>query len=211
MRKDLHTKPRRWQHDSEVNECPHCQVTFTFITRKHHCRLCGFVVCNSCSKHQSPLPTLGYDKSVRVCDKCIFKYISSESSAFASKLRFPRSVTTPTGFKNSQYRIFGLNITNLSSKIEKQGVNSSCALLPSAIKTESIKNQLAFNGLENAVGNAFDQSDFLFGAQKSGEEKSIAGSFICPAIPKLWVPLDYALACFGCSKNFELSAYLRHQ
>ena len=33
------------------------------------------------------------------------------------------------------------------------------------------KNQLAFNGLVNTVGNAFDQSDFLFGAQKSGEEK----------------------------------------
>ncbi|KAA1111297.1 carboxypeptidase Y-deficient [Puccinia graminis f. sp. tritici] len=37
----------RWQEDGEVKECKYCQTAFGLRIRKHHCRLCGSVVCFS--------------------------------------------------------------------------------------------------------------------------------------------------------------------
>lgn len=45
-----------WQPDSEVSSCPICHVDFRFYIRKHHCRKCGRVVCNSCSPHRITIP-----------------------------------------------------------------------------------------------------------------------------------------------------------
>ncbi|KAK9360924.1 FYVE zinc finger-domain-containing protein [Lipomyces starkeyi] len=36
-----------WQDDKDVQDCPYCEQKFTFSLRKHHCRLCGNVVCAS--------------------------------------------------------------------------------------------------------------------------------------------------------------------
>ncbi|KAK4236758.1 hypothetical protein C8A03DRAFT_45286 [Achaetomium macrosporum] len=46
----------RWQPDSEVTYCPFCGTQFSFFVRKHHCRKCGRVVCNSCSPHRITIP-----------------------------------------------------------------------------------------------------------------------------------------------------------
>lgn len=38
---------------------------------KHHCRACGYGICESCSKHRLPVPSKGYiTNAVRVCDRC---------------------------------------------------------------------------------------------------------------------------------------------
>lgn len=46
----------RWQPDAEVTMCPICRTQFSFFIRKHHCRKCGRVVCNSCSPHRITIP-----------------------------------------------------------------------------------------------------------------------------------------------------------
>lgn len=35
-----------WQSDSQVKLCPLCYSTFNFFTRRHHCRICGRIVCD---------------------------------------------------------------------------------------------------------------------------------------------------------------------
>lgn len=35
----------QWHSDAEHSRCEDCDVAFTFFTRRHHCRLCGFVLC----------------------------------------------------------------------------------------------------------------------------------------------------------------------
>lgn len=35
-----------WEDDADVMNCPYCKQTFSKLgIRKHHCRLCGKVVC----------------------------------------------------------------------------------------------------------------------------------------------------------------------
>ena len=45
----------RWIPDEDKNECMICGVNFTFFNRRHHCRSCGWVVCDSCSRHRLAL------------------------------------------------------------------------------------------------------------------------------------------------------------
>ncbi|KAK9462389.1 FYVE zinc finger-domain-containing protein [Lipomyces oligophaga] len=47
-----------WQEDSSVIDCPYCERRFTFAMRKHHCRLCGKLVCASQDSGCSTIVTL---------------------------------------------------------------------------------------------------------------------------------------------------------
>lgn len=38
-----------WLDGTTVTRCPSCTATFNFARRQHHCRLCGCIMCNSCS------------------------------------------------------------------------------------------------------------------------------------------------------------------
>jgi hypothetical protein len=39
----------QWVSDSQVKACTRCQAPFTFVRRRHHCRVCGLIFCNSCT------------------------------------------------------------------------------------------------------------------------------------------------------------------
>lgn len=38
--------------------------------RQHHCRNCGRALCASCSAQRIPIPPMGFEFEVRVCDPC---------------------------------------------------------------------------------------------------------------------------------------------
>ncbi|XP_058102192.1 uncharacterized protein LOC131246269 [Magnolia sinica] len=54
-----------------VDAChgPGCSSQFTFLNRKHHCRRCGGLFCNSCTQQRMVLRGQG-DSPVRICDPC---------------------------------------------------------------------------------------------------------------------------------------------
>ncbi|KAG7391785.1 hypothetical protein PHYPSEUDO_003405 [Phytophthora pseudosyringae] len=49
--------------------CYLCLKTFTVFRRKHHCRVCGDVVCSSCSEMKTLRQSNG-NKDVRLCSQC---------------------------------------------------------------------------------------------------------------------------------------------
>lgn len=61
----------RWVDNSERRECAVCYRRFHQLTRRrHHCRLCGEVICRDCSVHKdADLPTLG-PTLLRICLTC---------------------------------------------------------------------------------------------------------------------------------------------
>ncbi|KAI8991335.1 FYVE zinc finger-domain-containing protein [Mycotypha africana] len=75
----------KWEDDASVRACPYCESIFTLINRKHHCRLCGKVVCGNikCSK-MIPLFTdmssdtfddtpVGDTRACRDCQRYVFR------------------------------------------------------------------------------------------------------------------------------------------
>lgn len=63
-----------WKSDNSSDSCEVCQISFTLINRRHHCRNCGSLVCHSCSKKKlilhTEIETNEMNQPVRVCDIC---------------------------------------------------------------------------------------------------------------------------------------------
>ncbi|KAM9409143.1 pleckstrin homology domain-containing family F member 2-like [Pholidichthys leucotaenia] len=59
-----------WIPDHATPNCMHCTRKFTVTHRRHHCRKCGFVVCDSCSRNRRMIENIDMTKPVRVCDTC---------------------------------------------------------------------------------------------------------------------------------------------
>ncbi|KAI7889716.1 uncharacterized protein EV154DRAFT_513843 [Mucor mucedo] len=77
-----------WIPDNETNQCQfqlhnrrrRCQIEFTFFQRKHHCRRCGYIMCQKHSANRLPLFSSSKIHSTtgqwsRVCDNCFHDLI----------------------------------------------------------------------------------------------------------------------------------------
>ena len=51
-------------------QCHTCSSRFTLFLRKHHCRQCGRIFCDNCSRARRKLRNSPSDELVRVCDGC---------------------------------------------------------------------------------------------------------------------------------------------
>jgi hypothetical protein len=45
-----------WKPDSAATRCEICDVSFSLLTRRHHCRNCGGLFCNTCTKDRALVP-----------------------------------------------------------------------------------------------------------------------------------------------------------
>jgi hypothetical protein len=59
-----------WIVNDDIDECMVCGNEFYFFRRKHHCRSCGNLVCDSCSPHYVVVEELKELGEVRVCVQC---------------------------------------------------------------------------------------------------------------------------------------------
>ncbi|XP_076270633.1 rab GTPase-binding effector protein 1-like isoform X2 [Rhynchophorus ferrugineus] len=73
----------RWQHEEDVDECPHCRNPFTNTKKKTHCRHCGQIYCQSClTKSVQSGPNL---RPSRVCDVCHTLLVKSSAPYFSKE------------------------------------------------------------------------------------------------------------------------------
>eukprot|EP01114_Cavostelium_apophysatum_P020893 TRINITY_DN7136_c0_g1_i2.p1 TRINITY_DN7136_c0_g1~~TRINITY_DN7136_c0_g1_i2.p1 ORF type:complete len:537 (+),score=125.57 TRINITY_DN7136_c0_g1_i2:56-1666(+) len=65
----------QWANDENIYYCSKCDTEFGLFTRRHHCRKCGGIFCDNCTRFRMVLDS--YDKEpVRVCQAC---YISNDT------------------------------------------------------------------------------------------------------------------------------------
>lgn len=65
-----------WIPDNVTTTCMQCQIRFSIIKRRHHCRACGQVLCSACCSMRAKLEYMG-DVEARVCTECERKLNSS--------------------------------------------------------------------------------------------------------------------------------------
>eukprot|EP00930_Biecheleria_cincta_P021014 TRINITY_DN15663_c0_g1_i1.p1 TRINITY_DN15663_c0_g1~~TRINITY_DN15663_c0_g1_i1.p1 ORF type:complete len:282 (-),score=50.81 TRINITY_DN15663_c0_g1_i1:49-894(-) len=70
------SKPGRenWVPDNAVSSCKECNAAFSWFTRKHHCRSCGCIFCDNCTKYRIQVKrshyAVGEEKQKRACAAC---------------------------------------------------------------------------------------------------------------------------------------------
>ena len=67
-------------HTQPQSQCDRCGSPFSLIKRKHVCRACSRIICQSCSTHAVHLDNSPYNEPVRVCDDCYTRIRSNDSS-----------------------------------------------------------------------------------------------------------------------------------
>ena len=67
---------KEWVADEEAGSCMVCNTSFTMFLRRHHCRMCGCLVCAKCSESRVMVPSID-TCDVRVCDGCVWGKDSS--------------------------------------------------------------------------------------------------------------------------------------
>lgn len=157
-------------------QCPGCDVYFSAIKRRHHCRLCGDVFCDSCSNNRCLLPLSGpeFQSPVRVCDQCnsdINKsnYFSMRRYLPALQLFDPTKPlpTVGTTETKSLKNIFNLDSEKIDSESssEYSGVTEEqvCAAISSLIS---------------------DLDDVLMDATSFHEKVTIPANILIPAISR---------------------------
>lgn len=80
-----------WQSDEDAPHCRHCKKGFSWFFRRHHCRSCGYIFCNDCTKKTSPVPQRGLLSPERVCEACfaLLRRGSTPQHSTASSLLVP--------------------------------------------------------------------------------------------------------------------------
>lgn len=71
-----------WMNDNASTSCMLCNVTFTLFLRRHHCRGCGCLVCDQCSKGR--VRASKTESAQRACDRCVVTLFRPSSSASAA-------------------------------------------------------------------------------------------------------------------------------
>jgi hypothetical protein len=63
---------KSWTPDRQCSECQVCRRGFTAVRRRHHCRLCGQLLCYECSAYRASKGIGGeiFKSPQRACAKC---------------------------------------------------------------------------------------------------------------------------------------------
>jgi len=55
-----------WQDEADISNCKNCDLEFSLLKRKKHCRVCGCIFCSNCTKHKVD--------GERACDACYVRH-----------------------------------------------------------------------------------------------------------------------------------------
>ncbi|GMF32309.1 unnamed protein product [Phytophthora lilii] len=101
---------QEWVNDAQRTNCSLCVQSFGMLKRRHHCRVCGEVVCSACTVFKMVKGDQDVAAKVRVCKACLAKSGSSIGNG-AGNPNF--GSTMIGGFSNPSARMVSSNGTEL--------------------------------------------------------------------------------------------------
>ncbi|XP_069782164.1 WD repeat and FYVE domain-containing protein 3 isoform X4 [Narcine bancroftii] len=79
------TAADHWIKDDGGDCCSGCSVRFSLTERRHHCRNCGQLFCQKCSRFQSEVRRLKISSPVRVCQNCYYNLQQEKGAEESSR------------------------------------------------------------------------------------------------------------------------------
>ncbi|OQS06865.1 hypothetical protein THRCLA_01107 [Thraustotheca clavata] len=96
--------PHEWANPDSVKKCQLCDKSFTPLRRKHHCRVCGAVVCGTCGVFTN-LVVGGELVNVRVCTNCrgadCHRHFLKQGSATSTEASWVPTASSTCSSQNS--------------------------------------------------------------------------------------------------------------
>jgi hypothetical protein len=74
-----------WVMNDQSKKCMRCCSSFGVFKWKHHCRKCGYLVCNGCSSKRTLVPELKEVHGSRTCTSCACSSKQEEANTFTLK------------------------------------------------------------------------------------------------------------------------------
>mmetsp|Transcript_27029 Transcript_27029/g.37261 ORF Transcript_27029/g.37261 Transcript_27029/m.37261 type:complete len:199 (+) Transcript_27029:44-640(+) len=68
-RENNHNQVVKWADDKSTTSCTKCNKTFSFFWRRHHCRCCGQIFCESCTRDLRIIPSISNWSVVLIVQK----------------------------------------------------------------------------------------------------------------------------------------------
>ncbi|KAF1761484.1 hypothetical protein GCK72_009740 [Caenorhabditis remanei] len=122
--------------EAEAKSCCLCKKEFNKMSvygedRQHHCRNCGRVVCEDCSKQRFAVVEEGQSVQKRVCDKCYESMHEPETkmnrtTSLSDMSSFDSTSYGPTYSPGSSPSSSSLNMLSLTSPTRPQPIPISC-------------------------------------------------------------------------------------
>lgn len=103
-----------WVKDKDVNLCPNCAKSFNILCRKHHCRLCGAIMCNQCSQFISLI------SAKNLTDGSFNKYDVAGEPSQEFKLRRSNSITSLNSYFFHNKQVTVTKSTDISGLTKNQ-------------------------------------------------------------------------------------------
>ncbi|OIR57540.1 MAG: uncharacterized protein A8A55_1692 [Amphiamblys sp. WSBS2006] len=150
---------REWIPDECAEKCMGCGVGFWLLNRKHHCRMCGSIVCSACGCGRLSNWT-GSDRDTlhRVCFKCFDQTVFGAQAVF--------SEVGATGI------IYGRCIAEIDPPLEGAGRSSTAYSCPLCNEFRCGKEKTLSSHMEKCVEKAEGRVGRLLGEVSLGGTES---------------------------------------
>lgn len=119
---------KEWVSDGDRSNCSLCVQSFGMLKRRHHCRVCGEVVCASCTLFKVVKGKA--DGKVRVCKACLSKSSTSDPTAQSSVELEADQVPAMMPTRGANPRVAPMSMPNLMN-------SSVCSTNSSILSTGS--------------------------------------------------------------------------
>ena len=158
-----------WVLNGSAAKCLVCSVKFGYFLRRHHCRSCGLIICNACSKTKAMVDELDENSKTRICDICV-----SICESINSENRMSRVVVSATAdgivvddgkIENmSDHEIMADNsaevhaIENNTSGVSELS-EAQCGTHPISTVSPSLVREIAVLGFDGDDDSSDDESE----------------------------------------------------
>ena len=166
-----------WLPEESVKLCPNCARSFNITRRKHHCRLCGSIMCADCSEY------VPFELARRLINPAsISKYESNGENNEATRLLDGNSSKSGSGKSfsksklNPSYDNLAKNIVDLTGMAESQQQFRSCTFCAENLQKRDARVSLTTENQSPVLQRYYEKLRQLMqeGTKMSQEYREIA-------------------------------------